>query len=217
MGLDRLLALGMMLLLVPVGMVLAAAIVAADRVVPIVGLPRIGQHGRSFTMWKLRTMREAEGTPPFTVVDDTRVTSFGRWLRHYRLDELPQLWNVVRGEMALVGPRPEAPEFVDPADPQWEPVLAVRPGIVGPTQVVVHRWEATITSPERYTREVLVHKLAIDAWYASHASPSVDLEVLRSVVRSVTVPAASTPVHRRLRAELPETMAAIERAAGSWP
>jgi lipopolysaccharide/colanic/teichoic acid biosynthesis glycosyltransferase len=161
-------------------------------------------------MWKVRTMRDRPGRGgTITLRGDDRITPLGRRLRALRLDELPQLWNVVRGDMALLGPRPEAPDHVDPAQDAWAASLALVPGIAGPTQVVIHGWEAHIDDVATYREEVLPHKLAVDAWYGTHASPAVDLAVVTSLVATVRHPDRETAVHRRLEAALPETMAAI--------
>src|SRR3954454_20091386 len=95
---------------------------------------RVGPHGE-FTLHKLRTMRvgAAVAGPGVTAAGDPRVTRLGRLLRKTKLDELPQLWDVVRGEMALVGPRPEDLRYVDPTDRLHQLVFAARPGITGPT------------------------------------------------------------------------------------
>lgn len=203
-----------LVLLAPVLAALAAAILVVDRQCPVVGLARVGQAGRTFTLWKLRTMRtEAADGEAITLGDDERVTAFGRHLRRYRADELPQLWNVVRGQMALLGPRPEDPAFVDLDTEAWRAALVARPGIAGPTQVVIHGWEAELESIAVYVEQVLPRKLEIDRWYIAGASPAVDLDVVRSVLRSVLTPAQSTPIHRRLGRELPGTMAAITAAS----
>jgi len=209
---DRAVAVVLGIAAAPVVAVLAVVIAVVDRTSPLVGLRRVGRRGAPFTMWKLRTMRPGDAGPGFTVQADPRVTGLGRRLRRWRLDELPQLWNVIRGEMALLGPRPEAPEYVDAGDPGWQRVLAARPGVAGPTQVAVHGWEARITTTEAYVAEVVPRKLEIDGWYVAHAGPAVDLDVLRSVLWSVLRPDRPTPVHRRLEAALPETMAVIARA-----
>lgn len=213
---DRGVALVATVLTAPLVAVVAVLILLVDRQRAVIGLDRVGQGGRPFTMWKLRTMRPARGPAgAFTVRDDRRVTALGRMLRRYRVDELPQLWNVVRGDMALLGPRPEAPEYVDLDADAWRAALAARPGIAGPTQVVIHGWEARLASIEAYVGEVVPRKLEVDRWYAEHASPVVDLDVLRSVLRSVVAPDQETPVHRRLTRELPATMAAIAAGATS--
>ena len=202
-----------LVVLAPVLAAIAGLVLLADRHHPFVGLARIGQGGRPFTLWKLRTMRSGAGPGAgFTVQGDPRITALGHRLRRYRLDELPQLWNVGRGEMALLGPRPEAPDYVDPGDPAWSAALATPPGIAGPTQVVIHGWEARVDAVATYRDEVLPHKLTIDGWYVAHASPAADFDVLRSLLRSVTDPDRETAVHRRLQAALPDTMAAIAAA-----
>jgi lipopolysaccharide/colanic/teichoic acid biosynthesis glycosyltransferase len=193
---------------------LAIAVLVVDRQPPFVGLPRVGRQGAPFTLWKLRTMRsDGSSGDHFTVRDDRRITALGGVLRRYRVDELPQLWNVVRGEMALLGPRPEAPAYVAGDEPAWADVLATPPGIAGPTQVVVHGWERRVTTAEQYRVEVLPHKLEVDRWYVAEATLAVDLDVLRSLLRSVRDPDAPTAVHRRLAIALPATMAAITAAA----
>jgi lipopolysaccharide/colanic/teichoic acid biosynthesis glycosyltransferase len=212
---DRGAALVGLLLAAPLLLVLAVLVVACDRHAPLVGLPRVGRDGRTFTLWKVRTMRAGGDGGPVTVQDDERITALGARLRRSRLDELPQLWNVARGEMALLGPRPETPEYVDLRSAAWQLALSTPPGIAGATQVVVHGWESRLRDVGTYRDEVLPRKLEIDGWYVAHASPAVDLDVLRSLLRSVRTPDATTVVHRRLAAALPATMAAV--AAGAAP
>jgi len=96
---------------------------------------RVGKHGRNFELCKLRTMKPSSGGPQITSGTDTRITRLGKFLRHTKLDELPALWNVLSGEMSLVGPRPEVPCFVVLKDPLWQKVLSVRPGITDPVSV----------------------------------------------------------------------------------
>lgn len=100
---------------------------------------RVGQHGSEFDMWKLRSMNpdsEDVGAGDVTVRGDPRVTPVGRWLRSLKIDELPQLWNVIKGDMSIVGPRPELPAWVRLYDERQRQVLAVRPGITDPVQVL---------------------------------------------------------------------------------
>jgi lipopolysaccharide/colanic/teichoic acid biosynthesis glycosyltransferase len=120
---------------------------------------RVGLGGRDFTMLKFRTMRAGSKGPKLTARGDGRVTTVGNALRLSKLDELPQLWNVVRGDMALVGPRPEVPQFVDRTNPLWLEVLAWRPGISDPVAVALRDEERVLagvrSDRERYYREVL--------------------------------------------------------------
>lgn len=120
---------------------------------------------------------------PITSGNDARVTAAGRRLRASRLDELPQIWNVVCGEMAVLGPRPEAPGYVDQSCPGWLTVLRARPGIAGPTQLLVANLEAELSADGGYSyqNDVLPIKLAVDAWYVEHASPRIDVLVLASL------------------------------------
>jgi lipopolysaccharide/colanic/teichoic acid biosynthesis glycosyltransferase len=186
---DRAAAAVLLAVAAPVIALLAHCVRRDDGSPAFVGLTRVGQHGVPFRMWKLRTLRAdrpdgAAAGPPLSGWRDPRVTRVGEWLRRWRLDELPQLWNVMRGEMALIGPRPEAAEFVDDSA-AWRAVLAARPGMAGPTQVVVHHVEAGLVDgpdgPTRYRAEVLPAKLAVDRWYLASASPWLDAQVVAAV------------------------------------
>jgi len=188
---DRGLAVALGVVVVPVVAALAVIIRRHDGGPPLVRLTRIGQDGQRFDMWKLRTMHVAgpgglAGGPPIASYHDDRITPIGWRLRRWRLDELPQLFNVVRGEMALVGPRPETPEYVDLADENWQRALRGRPGIAGPTQLAVHEIESVAIASdggeELYRDVILPAKLAIDTWYVEHASPFVDLLVILGLV-----------------------------------
>ena len=187
--LDRLVAVPLLAVTAPV-LAAAALLVRRDGGPGLIRVTRVGRHGVPFAMLKVRTMRAAgagglAGGPALTGRGDPRVTPVGRLLRAARLDELPQLWNIIRGEMALVGPRPEAPDYVDPDDARWSAVLAVPPGVAGATQALVHHWEAELVAAggeEVYRRQILPLKLAIDGWYVRSACPTIDLEVVRAVV-----------------------------------
>jgi exopolysaccharide biosynthesis polyprenyl glycosylphosphotransferase len=143
---------------------------------------RVGEHGKVFTMYKFRTMRldaERPGEALWAAQDDPRITSAGRIMRRLRLDELPQVWNIFRGEMSLVGPRPERPEFIDElltAVPWWERRHLVKPGITGWAQV-----------NRGYTAdsEGSVDKLSYDLWYIRHRSLTVDLLICAKTVASI--------------------------------
>jgi lipopolysaccharide/colanic/teichoic acid biosynthesis glycosyltransferase len=176
---------------------LLAALIAREDGFPVLfRQTRIGRDGRPFRIVKFRTMRASNG-PSITVAGDHRITRLGRWLRRWKLDELPQLWNVVRGEMSLVGPRPEIPEYVSlyPADARR--VLAVRPGITGAAQVEGIDEEEELRSavdPERFYREVLLpRKLEIDMRYAASAGLAADLSIIfRTVRRMLSRPSGAS-------------------------
>ena len=184
-------ALGL-LLLAPL-LVLLALAVRVDSPGPVLfRQERVGRHGVAFRIHKFRTMRVDAGAsgPAVTVDRDPRVTRVGRWLRHYRLDELPQLVDVLRGRMSLVGPRPELPRFVAhyPAALRAA-VLSVRPGITDPA-TLAHIDEAALLArsadPERdYIEKVLPPKLRLQAEYAARATLRSDLGVLLRTLRVV--------------------------------
>ena len=145
--------------------------------------PRVGRDGRVFKIHKLRTMRAgADATgPAVTAADDVRVTALGRWLRRTKADELPQLLNVVKGEMSLVGPRPEHPDFVRHYTPEQRRLLSVRPGLTGPTALAYLDEEEALRGGDSeavYVRDVLPRKLAADLDYVETASFSGDLRIL---------------------------------------
>lgn len=142
---------------------------------------RVGQFGRPFRMYKFRSMRQGRETgSKLTASGDPRITAVGSWLRRTKIDELPQLFNVLLGDMSLVGPRPEVPEFVAYYSEAQRAVLRVRPGITGPS-VNIHEEEllARQTDKEKfYVTAVLPSKLAIDLSYASNVAFPSDMRVL---------------------------------------
>lgn len=152
---------------------------------------RVGRYGEPFQILKLRTMRqdaESQGGQ-LTVGADPRVTRVGYFLRKWKLDEIPQLVNVVRGEMALVGPRPEVPRYVDMYTDEQRRVLAVRPGITDPASIKFRNESELMagqSDPESYYREVLMpSKLSINLAYLEDRSLLSDIRVLLETVRAV--------------------------------
>ena len=138
-------------------------------------------YGRPFMLYKFRTMTvdaEKNGAQ-LAVKNDPRITSIGRFLRKTRLDELPQLWNVIRGEMSLVGPRPERPEFMDELSseiPDYLQRLGLRPGLTGVAQIV-NGYDSDVESVRR--------KVAFDLLYLQNCCPSNDFKILLRTVRVV--------------------------------
>jgi lipopolysaccharide/colanic/teichoic acid biosynthesis glycosyltransferase len=142
---------------------------------------RVGRHGRLFTLYKIRTMRH-DGHSTVTTSTDSRVTTLGRWLRTTKIDELPQLVNVIRGDMSLVGPRPDVPGFADLLVGEARIVLAVPPGITGPASLQYRDEERLLSSvadPEAYNQEVVYPaKVRINMDYVRCQSVATDLRCL---------------------------------------
>lgn len=148
---------------------------------------RAGCGGRPFDLLKFRSMRSNAGGPRVTGGGDSRVTRLGRILRAYKLDELPQLWNIVRGDMSFIGPRPEVFDFVDLGDPVWRAVLSVRPGITDLATLVYRNEEQLLAaSPDpvkEYRRSILPDKLALNLEYLRRRSLAADLRLLALTAR----------------------------------
>ncbi|HKV27358.1 MAG TPA: sugar transferase [Candidatus Acidoferrales bacterium] len=152
--------------------------------------PRVGREGKFFLLMKFRSMRATrEFGPSVTVSGDPRITSVGAILRRFKMDELPQLWNVLKGEMSLVGPRPEVEEYVMEYTPSQRQVLAVRPGITDPASIAYRHEEELLSSvldPERYYRTiVLPQKLLLNLQYADNISFRRDVALILKTIRSI--------------------------------
>ena len=173
-----------LLVLWPAFLVIALLIKLDDGGLVFFRQVRVGRSGRAFRVWKFRTMiahAEQLGAP-LTVGEDPRTTRFGRWLRRSKLDELPQLFNVLAGEMSLVGPRPEVPRYVALYSPDQRRVLDLMPGITDPASIA-YRHEndllARAPDPERhYISVILPAKIRINLDYAARATRWTDLVVL---------------------------------------
>ena len=210
---DRVVAAVAGIILAPIMAVFGMLIRRGDGGPALISVPRVGRDGRLFRMWKLRSMR-ADGPdgrahgPNLTHELDDRITPIGRTMRAYHLDELPQLYNVIRGEMLLLGPRPESPEFVDLDDPLWRSLLVIPPGIAGPTQVIVGDWERTLIDHADdhsiYRTKVLPVKLAIDEWYLENCSIVTDALVALTLFRRFLPGTESTTLKGRVFAAVPE-------------
>ena len=146
---------------------------------------RIGRDGQPFTIYKLRTMRMASGGT-ITTENDTRITPLGRWVRRTKLDELPQLWNVIRGDMSLVGPRPDVPGYADKLTGSDRRLWQLRPGITGPASLKYRNEEqllATKPNPQAFNDTVIwPDKVKINLHYLDQWSFRNDLRILRQTV-----------------------------------
>ncbi len=150
---------------------------------------RVGFEGKYFQVLKFRTMDRGKGPgePQFTVEGDPRITSLGRILRRTKIDELPQLWNVVRGDMTFVGPRPEVPRYVELYNEEQKAVLQHVPGITGLATLEFRneeRWLAEVENPEEvYINEVIPRKIELNLKYAKSANLWQDFKlIVRTVI-----------------------------------
>jgi lipopolysaccharide/colanic/teichoic acid biosynthesis glycosyltransferase len=176
----------------PVIAVTALAIAASSGMPVFFRQKRVGRRGEMFELYKLRTMKSSMEGPQVTSRGDGRITSLGRFLRRTKLDELPSLWNVLRGDMALVGPRPEVPRYVRLEDPQWQVILQVRPGITDPVTLRLRNEEDLMArasgDPETYyLNELQPSKLNGYVSYLQQRTCRGDLSMLwRTVVEVAT-------------------------------
>jgi lipopolysaccharide/colanic/teichoic acid biosynthesis glycosyltransferase len=181
---DRAVAFLALVLLAPVELLIAAAVRFTSPGRVIYRQVRIGQGGRPFEILKFRTMvdgadRLAANVSP---AGDPRITPVGGFLRHWYLDELPQLVNVVRGDMRLVGPRPETPEYVALYDPGERRVLDAKPGLVGASTLAfmdeAERLAAAPMAAEHYERVLLHERVGLDLAYLDQRTFTTDLVLL---------------------------------------
>jgi lipopolysaccharide/colanic/teichoic acid biosynthesis glycosyltransferase len=196
--LNRVGASLLILALLPLTIVLAIAIRIDSRGPIFVRLRRVGRNGCEFAMWKFRKMRVAVDGLALTSPEDDRFTRLGRVLAKYKLDEVPQLWNVLCGQMSLVGPRPEDPGFVELQKQAYSVICKVKPGITGLSQLTFSR-ESEILDPENrvadYVGRVLPQKVRLDQLYAERRSVRMDLRILLGTF-FVTVFRGEIAVHR---------------------
>lgn len=150
---------------------------------------RIGRNFVPFRLIKFRSMTTHAGGPAITSSADPRVTGAGRWLRAWKLDELPQFWNVLKGDMSLVGPRPELPEYVALYRERYRKILSVRPGITDLASITFRNEEQLLggaSNPEQFYREtVLPQKLGLAEQYVTALSLRLDLRILLATAWAV--------------------------------
>ena len=159
---------------------------------------RIGRHGRAFVLRKLRTMRPSTRGLQVTAGDDPRVTRVGKFLRKTKLDELPELWNILKGDMSLVGPRPETPGYVDLENPKWQFVLRARPGLTDPVTLRLRNEESLLAGVEEnreqfYLTILQPFKLKGYIDYIQERSWRSDLLVLWKTALAIVFPSKSPP------------------------
>jgi lipopolysaccharide/colanic/teichoic acid biosynthesis glycosyltransferase len=186
-----------LLLLLPVFAEVAVAIILDDGLPIFFSQTRVGRNGTLFRIWKFRTMRRGSQGSVITASGDVRVTRAGARLRKYKLDELPQLINVLKGDMSLIGPRPEVPEYVQFEAPMWQAILEARPGITD-LATLLYRDEEKIlgTCPNAdifYRETVLPAKLFWNLAYLQSRSFRQDLKLIFLTIRFSLFPQGFNP------------------------
>lgn len=199
--LEATLAFGGLAALFPLLLVCAALIRLSSSGTILFRQKRVGRGGKVFTLYKFRTMDASQKGLPVTAENDCRITPFGRILRKSKLDELPELYNVLRGEMSFVGPRPEVTELVDFGDPRWRTVLRVRPGITDPVTLEFRNEEhllAGVEDKETFYREVIQpYKLRGYARYLANKNLKTDLLIICRTFKVVAFPQTAPPISLR--------------------
>jgi lipopolysaccharide/colanic/teichoic acid biosynthesis glycosyltransferase len=189
-AIDVFVAFFALVVLSPLFLVLAAVIVLDSRGPVFYRAERVGFRGQPLAMLKFRKMHRTAGGAALTTADDDRLTRVGRWLARTKLDELPQLWHVLRGQMSLVGPRPESPGFVERHRDDYEVILTTRPGLTGYSQLAFAR-EGAILDPEdpqgHYVDRLLPQKVGLDRMYASRVSTRRDLTIIFATFATIAL------------------------------
>ncbi len=180
---DRLMSLTGLLLLWPVLLVVAILIKVKMPGGPVIfRQKRVGLGGRLFTMYKFRSMTVGHGGSSVSVAGESRITPLGAKLRHYKLDELPELWNVLIGDMSFVGPRPDVPGYADRLRGKDRDILKLRPGITGPASLKYRDEEDILagqSDPQKFNDEVIFpDKVRINLYYLHNYSFIKDIRMI---------------------------------------
>lgn len=180
---DRLVAFVGLVVLLPVLLVVAVLIRLRMPGGPVIfRQKRVGKDGRLFTMYKFRSMVVHHGGSSVSVAGESRITPLGAKMRHYKLDELPELFNVLIGDMSFVGPRPDVPGYADNLRGKDRDVLKLRPGITGPASLKYRDEEdllAKQADPQKYNDEIIFpDKVRINLYYLNHYSFIKDIQMI---------------------------------------
>ncbi len=184
---DRIAALFGLILLSPVLLAVAVMIRIKMPGGPVIfSQKRVGKNGKLFTMYKFRSMTVSHSGSSISVAGEKRITPLGAVLRKYKLDELPELWNVLKGDMSFVGPRPDVPGYADTLQGKDRDVLKLRPGITGPASLKYRNEEellATVEDPQKYNDEVIFpDKVRINLYYLNNYSFIRDIQIILCTV-----------------------------------
>jgi lipopolysaccharide/colanic/teichoic acid biosynthesis glycosyltransferase len=206
-------------------LLLVAVVIKLDSRGPVFyRVRRVGYRGRTLMMLKFRKMHEHAKGGPLTAAGDPRLTRVGHMLTRTRLDELPQLWDVLRGRMSIIGPRPEDPHFVGLHAADYEVILSIRPGITGLSQLAYVE-ESRIVSEdnpvEDYIARIMPQKLTLDKLYASRSSLKLDLSIIRWTIITLLlgrpVAVSRTTGRMNVRRRQPRTAVAVDTRAETKP
>jgi lipopolysaccharide/colanic/teichoic acid biosynthesis glycosyltransferase len=147
---------------------------------------RIGENGKPFKIYKIKTMTSSKGTT-ITTANDNRITKYGKIFRKYKIDELPQLWNVLIGDMSFVGPRPDVPGYADKLEGNDRIILSIKPGITGPASLKYKNEEeilAKVDNPIEYNDKVIwPDKVKINKEYIKNWSLKKDIEYIKKTIK----------------------------------
>lgn len=192
---DRFVALVGLIVLSPVLLVVGILVAVKTPGGPVIfSQKRVGKDGKPFTIRKFRTMTANHGGSSVSVAGESRITPLGAKLRHYKLDELPELWNVFKGDMSFVGPRPDVPGYADQLKGEDREVLKLRPGITGPATLKYRDEEDLLakvanegldgyTDPVKYNDEVIFpDKVRLNRYYLNNYSFWMDIKMLFATV-----------------------------------
>lgn len=179
---DRIMALIGLLFLWPI-FIIVAILIKTQMPGPVLFIQqRVGRKGRLFNCHKFRSMKVGHGGSSVSVAGETRITPLGAKLRKYKIDELPELWDVFIGNMSFVGPRPDVPGYADKLTGENSIILNLRPGITGPATLKYRNEEellATVSNPQQYNDEVIYpDKVRINRYYAEHYSFFADIQMI---------------------------------------
>lgn len=180
---DRIVSFVGLLFLLPVLLIFALLVKVKMPDGPVLFVQkRVGRDGRLFNCYKFRTMIVKHGGSTISIAGESRITPFGAVLRKYKLDELPELWNVLKGDMSFVGPRPDVPGYADQLKGDERKILELRPGITGPASLKYRNEEellAQVENPQEYNDTVIYpDKTRLNLYYLNHYSFIKDIQMI---------------------------------------
>ncbi len=177
--------IGILFLVIPIIILIIISSISTKKI-GLFSQHRIGKHARLFTMYKIRTMIGNDDESPITLLDDKRITPFGKFLRLFKLDELPQLFNVLIGDMSFVGPRPDVAGYADILKGDDKIVLSVKPGITGPATLKFKNEEQLLVNqsdPKKYNDEIIwVEKVKINRQYIENWTLLYDIRYILKTI-----------------------------------